>query len=203
MSPNPRGRIRHSDDDPDRRLRARLDLLIALMIVQLVFSAGLWIDRNSSSESEESVSGIVEESSARFEEKTQAVKPKEKPPVSEQSGKKPKTAGESTPIDEELIDHPIRLQVLNGCGVSGIAGRAGTWLTRNGYDVREVENADREDYSNSIIMDRVGNQVAATILARDLNIDKTRIRRQSAGPDPMFELTLILGKDYKQLPFAR
>ncbi len=41
MSPAPRGKYKLSNDDGDRRIRTRLDLLIALMLVQIVLSIGI------------------------------------------------------------------------------------------------------------------------------------------------------------------
>ena len=37
--------MRYHDDDPERRTRLRLDLLIAMMVVQIILSFGIWIDR--------------------------------------------------------------------------------------------------------------------------------------------------------------
>lgn len=94
----------------------------------------------------------------------------------------------------------IRIDVLNGCGVTGIAGRAQKWLKRNGYKVRLAENADRHDYKQSIIQDRSGNYQAALELARALNLNESNIMELRGSPSPYVDLTLVIGLDYKRLP---
>lgn len=202
MSPNPRSRRRFPEEESDRRLRTRLDLLIAFMVVQLVISIGLWIDRSDGSDdrvgrSKESADNSSNSSniSERRSVQPDPMKIEEKP--------RQQFSEQSNQVNEPEKIEPIRIQILNGCGESGIARRAGGWMTRNGYDVRDIDNADRQDYPECLILDRVGNTAAALTLADDLGIDPNNISRQSAGPDPMYDLTIILGKDYKQLPLAR
>ncbi|MBM3327162.1 MAG: hypothetical protein FJY65_09365 [Calditrichaeota bacterium] len=197
MTPTPRPRERYVPDDPERRTRLRLDLLIALMVVQIVLSIGLWVDRYKTHEAAPTKAASVETKPA---------------PVFE-----PEPLTQSTPTYTETQPAPlpqatsapsslpprIKVQVLNGCGVPGVAKRARDWLARQDYDIRDVGNADKQDYRISKIVNRSGNLTAACELARLLGIDEAQITRQSTPTGADFDLTLIVGKDYKRLPFAR
>lgn len=107
----------------------------------------------------------------------------------------------------ELTNPPpvsvIRVQVLNGCGVPGIAKRARDWLVRRNYEVRDMGNADRMDYRQTLLIDRKGDRVAAMKLAEHLNLPHSRISTRLIPSGLDFEVTLVIGKDYRQLPFAR
>ncbi|MFC2150008.1 LytR C-terminal domain-containing protein [Calditrichota bacterium] len=201
MSPNPRGRNRYSEDDPDRKLRTRLDLLIALMVVQLVISFGLWVDKSNGGGGKESAQQPLDTPAQKMIE--QQAKPFDKAPALTQEPKAAEKGMAAETKSAPVPDGPVRVQILNGCGTSGIANKAGTWLTRNGYDVRDVGNADRHDYNSTIILDRTAMPGAATLLASDLKLDASRIQKRSSGQAPLYDVTLILGKDYKSLPFAR
>jgi len=187
--------MRLSDEDPDRRFRTRLDLLLALMVVQLVLLIGLWIDRSRSEPAEMVELPVVSEMSE--EEPLQTHQTTE--PTSPQSV----DASRTRPPAEAEVAEPVRLQVLNGCGVTGIAGRTRDWLVRNGYDVRDVGNAARQDYRQSQIINRSGNLTAARELADLLGIDRSLISSRSDAPSLQVDLTLIIGRDYKRLRVAR
>jgi len=111
------------------------------------------------------------------------------------------TSSDENERDDEVI--AIKVQVLNGCGFAGIAGKAGKWLKRNGYVVKDIGNADRQDHKLTSIVDRSGNLTAARELASLIGISEDRIKRQGSGPKPKVDLTLILGKDSKRLPIGR
>lgn len=87
---------------------------------------------------------------------------------------------------------PIRVEVLNGSGVN----RAGQGLAEHlrdlGFDVVDIRNADRSDYAETLVLDRVGVPAYAESVAR----------RMGAGPpteersdDLLLEVTVILGRD--------
>ncbi len=100
----------------------------------------------------------------------------------------------------EAPDTRPQVEVLNGCGVSGIAARAQAWLVEQGFDVVATENADGFDYAETIVIDRVGEIAVARRLARSLGTGN--VIRQ-VRPDLMLQVTVILGADYGELePFA-
>ena len=89
-----------------------------------------------------------------------------------------------------------RVQVLNGCGVDGLAARVAKLLRRRGYDVVDVGNTPL--LLESLIVDRVGNRDAARRLAEILGVERRNIIQQRCDYLEL-DLTVILGKDYKEL----
>lgn len=190
MSPNPR-RPHFPEDDPERGTRNLLYLLVGMMVVQLVLSVGLWIDRGHSNKPSEPA-GYAE-----------TVQPGEEPTI-QASESAPSSGGTAESYGgSETVSTALRVQILNGCNVPGIARKAGDWLVRNGYDVRDVGNADRNDYRESKVIDRGGNVEAAKELARLAGIPESRVVRLNGSPSPKLDLSLVLGSDYRKLAFAR
>jgi hypothetical protein len=203
MTPNPRSRMRFADDDPERRTRLRLDFLIALMLVQIVLSIGLWVDRYRTRE--QPVQQPVQ---------SQATQPSSIDPYAETSVTRdngtadvrlPETAQAQAPAQQPQTYTPpqIKVQILNGCGKTGIAKKAREYLTKNNYEVRDVGNADRQDYRFSEVLNRSGSATAARDLAKLLGIDDSRIKKKPASPGLDVDLTLIIGADTRRLPFGR
>ena len=93
-------------------------------------------------------------------------------------------------------DQRPQVEVLNGCGVSGVAALTHEYLRRFGFDVVNVENAAGFDYSETIVIDRGGDEQVARRLARIL--DTENVIRQ-VRPDLMLQVTVILGADYENL----
>ncbi len=96
----------------------------------------------------------------------------------------------------------IKIEVLNGCGVNGLARTVGTRLRELGFDVMTLENADSFGYPESIVIDRIGNPGEADRVAEALGIAN---RIQQIVPDPfrIEGVTVIVGKDYRRLGLAK
>lgn len=100
--------------------------------------------------------------------------------------------GESPPPP----DQRPKVEVLNGCGVSGIAASAEEYLRGRGFDVVNVENASGFDYAESLVIDRGGDLRIAQQVARALGTED--VIRQVRS-DLLLDVTVILGKGYKSL----
>lgn len=95
-----------------------------------------------------------------------------------------------------------QVEIRNGCGVSGLARQATSFLRDRGYDVVESGNYSDFEQEVSLVVDRSGNLESALLLARALGIDETRVT-QEVSPDALLDATLIIGKDYRTLaPFS-
>ena len=92
----------------------------------------------------------------------------------------------------------VKVEVLNGCGVDGMARTVGNRLRATGFDVMTVDNADRFDYPESIVIDRLGNPEDADRVAEALGISN---RIQQIVPDPfrIESVTVIIGRDYSRI----
>jgi len=195
MSPIPRLKP-SSEQNGERKIRIRLDTLIALMVLQIILSIGIWLDRSGEKPQEqmdiiESKGESAAQSSVTITEPTEA--------IIEESFEEAVQEPDSFFVDWSMI----KIDVLNGCGVQGLASRMADWLSRNGFRVRLTENADRHDYPKSFVQDRSGNITAARELAQALNIDQNQILVFDGTTSSEVDLTLVIGKDYKRLPIVR
>ncbi|GBD86275.1 hypothetical protein BMS3Abin03_00189 [bacterium BMS3Abin03] len=96
----------------------------------------------------------------------------------------------------------IQVEVLNGCGVNGIADRFTEYLRVENFDVVNIGNYRSFDVDNSIVIDRTGEIENAKRVAKVLGIDSTRVIQQ-INDDYFLDVTLIIGKDFNQLSFNK
>tara|TARA_B100000029_G_scaffold428947_1_gene439118 strand:- start:514 stop:957 length:444 start_codon:yes stop_codon:yes gene_type:complete len=89
------------------------------------------------------------------------------------------------------------IEVLNGCGESGVANLFTKFLRSEGYDVIEIKNADNFQYKETIILfhnEKV--QEEAEILSAILNVKQNNIK---FNKNSVWDLSVIIGADYKNL----
>jgi len=110
------------------------------------------------------------------------------------------------PSNETMGDRIFTVEILNGTTVNGLAGRTAELIGGFGYDVISIGNADRDDYENTLIIDRTGLQ--DLVLAFGEVIRCSNVRTYSPIPDDeeidlnvqnlnyQADLTLIIGKDF-------
>ncbi|MGE5174874.1 MAG: LytR C-terminal domain-containing protein [Hyphomicrobiales bacterium] len=90
---------------------------------------------------------------------------------------------------------PIRVELLNGSGRSGLAGAMASYLRDGGFDVMVVNNADRSDYRNTIVVDRKGEGDPAKTVAEYLG---TRHVIEQLSSQEMIDVTVIVGRDARR-----
>jgi len=90
----------------------------------------------------------------------------------------------------------IRVEVWNGSGEGGVAGRLATRLRDGGFHVVAVRNADRDDYYASLVVARTADPAAAMSVARHLG--GPPVIRQARGSDQA-DVTVVLGSDRSRL----
>ena len=100
--------------------------------------------------------------------------------------------------NSQLISNVIQIEVLNGCGVAGIANRYTSVLRSNGFDVVETGNFDHFDLENTIIISRSGVMENARQIASALGVNEENILREES-PDFYLDVTVVIGHDYEQL----
>ena len=89
----------------------------------------------------------------------------------------PKPKAEPVPVREaeavaapKLTRHETSVLVLNGNGLRGAAATAAAAVHSKGYVVGGVGNAERTDFTRSVVMYRKGFKPEAERLARDLGV---------------------------------
>ncbi len=98
----------------------------------------------------------------------------------------------------QLIGEIIQLEVLNGCGVSGLANQFTSALRKNGFDVVETGNFDNFDMQETIIISRTYNTDNAKRVAEALGIEPENIVVE-ASDDFYLDATIVIGSDYNSL----
>lgn len=95
----------------------------------------------------------------------------------------------------------IQLEVLNGCGITGIAEKFTNFLRENNFDVVQIGNYSSFDIDNTLVVDRTGNKDNAYKVAESLGIDSKNVIQQ-INNDYFLDVSLIIGKDFNRLkPF--
>lgn len=90
----------------------------------------------------------------------------------------------------------IRVDVRNGSGIPGAAGRLTEFLREAGFDVVDFGNADRFDHERTMVVDRIGDprrarEVAAALRGVPIETD----------PDSslFLDVTVVIGDDLEEV----
>ena len=87
----------------------------------------------------------------------------------------------------------VRVEVLNGAGVTGLARDATHQLRGRGFDVVFFGNADHFRHERSVVVDRVGDLDRARAVAGALGIDSVT---SAVDSSLMLEVSVVLGDDW-------
>ena len=99
-------------------------------------------------------------------------------------------ASEGSVRDENIV---IRLEILNGTDVTGLARRTAELYRSYGFDVVAVGNAQSGNVENTLVVDRVGNDIFAR---RTADIIRAPLVDTDLDPQAAVDVTIILGKDF-------
>jgi hypothetical protein len=108
-----------------------------------------------------------------------------------------------TPQYYSPIDKKIQLEILNGCGESGVAKKLSDLLKKSNYDIVNSGNYMQRgkvnwDVNESKIIDQVNKQNEARKLADLMGILYSNVETFE-NSSPIADLTIVIGKDYKTL----
>lgn len=96
-----------------------------------------------------------------------------------------------------ITQEVIQLNILNGCGVSGLASKAKFYLRERGFDIVEIGNSAQQ-YNKTTIIDRLGDKESVRRLANAVGVPDSTIITE-IDSSLFLRATLILGSDYKNL----
>ena len=113
------------------------------------------------------------------------------------------TTGVSKTVDRP--SHRVRLQVLNGCGETGLASRVSDKLA--GYSDKDLEvrivdtdNFEVMEVPETFLISRTRNTADAEVLARKIGLDPSGIEYKPLENNYRHvSVTLVLGKDFERL----
>lgn len=110
----------------------------------------------------------------------------------------PRIQSQRTGANSELISDVIQLEVLNGCGVAGVASEFTSALRKNGFDVVETGNFEHYNMQKTTIISRTFDKKNAKRVAEALGIDPAQIVIE-ASENYYLDATVVIGADYKSL----
>lgn len=110
----------------------------------------------------------------------------------------PRIFNERAELQSKLISEIIQIEVLNGCGVSGIANAYTGLLRENGFDVVETGNFETFALKETIIISRSGVMDNAYRVANALGVSKENVIQESS-PDFYLDVSVIIGQDFEKL----
>ncbi len=110
----------------------------------------------------------------------------------------PRIFNERAELQSELISEIIQIEVLNGCGVSGIANAYTGLLRSNGFDVVETGNFETFDLQETIIISRSGVMDNAYRVANALGVSEENVIKESST-DFCLDVSVIIGHDFEKL----
>lgn len=110
----------------------------------------------------------------------------------------PRIENQRATNNPELIGDIIQLEVLNGCGVPGLANDFTSALRKNGFDVVETGNFKNFDMQNTVVIARTFDTKNAKRVADALGIAQEHVFIE-ASEDFYLDATVVIGSDYKSL----
>jgi hypothetical protein len=107
----------------------------------------------------------------------------------------------AAPVSEEFVEKSseiIQVEVLNGCGVPGVADKFTDYLRKRNFDVVHLGNYISFDIDHTMVIDRAGKKANAVKVAEALGIGEENILQQ-LNKDYFLDVSLIIGKDFQKL----
>ena len=113
----------------------------------------------------------------------------------------PKSENQPLALDiyQESPIQDIKIEVLNGCGIKGLAAKTTDFFRSKQIDVVRSDNADRYNYPKTIIIGRNENIKSLKAVAESFQISPNDTSHIKIDPDESLgvDVTVILGKDIK------
>lgn len=110
----------------------------------------------------------------------------------------PRIENQRSEADSQLIGKIIQLEVLNGCGVPGLANTFTSALRKSGFDVVETGNFKNFDMTETVVIARTPDKKNARRVADALGISPENVFIE-ASEDFYLDATVVIGSDYKSL----
>lgn len=112
------------------------------------------------------------------------------------------TLGGLASEDAAAQERIYAIEILNGTDKQGLAQRTSELYQSFGYDVIRVGNAETSDYTDTLVIDRIGNEHVAKIIVQIIQCEAIRstLPEESStdlyGTEAIVDYTIILGKDF-------
>ena len=94
------------------------------------------------------------------------------------------------------VDERIKVEVLNGTGVRGLAQTVSIRLLDLGFDVVAIENADHFNYQATHIVERSSRTGSGRVVADKIGVDSVAV---ALDLDRFLDATVIVGHDWPKI----
>ena len=101
-------------------------------------------------------------------------------------------------VEAQPLAQPIRVEVLNGCGVPQVAARLTRQARELGMDVIHEGNADHFGYLHTLVIRRGGDPEQARQVAAALGIPHI-IEQQTTNAFRLADITIVIGRDFERI----
>ncbi|MCK5147017.1 LytR C-terminal domain-containing protein [bacterium] len=108
------------------------------------------------------------------------------------------------PLTQDTVKRPLQIEILNGCGVAGIANYYTEFLRSRGFDVVKTDNyieGGRVCFSidKTVVVDRRGNIKKAQKIAKSLGMKHSSVISEP-NEAYLIDASVIIGADYESVP---
>lgn len=107
--------------------------------------------------------------------------------------------GASGGSEVDLLPTPTRevatLAILNGTTRNGFANETAEFLKSQGFNVITIANADRQDYTSTLIVVTRDRPATLSLLLKQMNLSSTAVI-QGTDANTTQDITIVLGADY-------
>ncbi len=105
---------------------------------------------------------------------------------------------------QKLASEAAKIEISNGTPSDGLATRVADWLKSQGFNVVLVDNADRKDYANTVVVESSTKSYTKDRLLNIFHVAADKVRK-SPNSKSEIDLRIIIGKDFneKEIPDSR
>lgn len=103
----------------------------------------------------------------------------------------------------EELERIYALEILNGTTVQDLARRTSELYQSFGYDVVRVANAPKQDFTETVVIDRIEGESVAKAIAQVIQCENIRASEENTddagmdgGTEYLVDFTIILGSDF-------
>lgn len=93
------------------------------------------------------------------------------------------------------VPHLGSIELLNGCGIDGVAQEMAEYLRSHSFDVKNIGNAPTFNYDSTLVISRTYDTTMAASIAAVLKTDKIAIIQNNQH---LYDVTVFIGADYKE-----
>lgn len=110
-------------------------------------------------------------------------------------------------LNKESGRRILKVEVLNGCGVDGVAQKLAEYLRGKNIDVVDYRNFESKEISETLVIDRKDYKMSnARVIGRIIGVEENRMFPQLRPMEELpqrrrgqLDVTIIIGKNYLDL----